>query len=190
MCGCACVKKRRFELGAATCPKLDRVGSTWTRIFDPPATRFKLALFCKCSKYKEETCASCLYRVEQSKLEATARQLSEADRADTLSKADKVKKVELKFLRSLPPMGREAKQHQLVQHRLLVAQHLALSPVLDPSWVAQQLMVGQELAVAYSKTEAALAAFDEAALAAALAAGAALSAGGPATTEAMTNDKL
>jgi hypothetical protein len=73
---------------------------------------------------------------------------SEADRADTISKADRVKQVEyeadrkkqveLKYLRLLYPMGREAKQHQLVQHRLLVAEQLTISSVLYQSLVAQR----------------------------------------------------
>ena len=131
----------------------------------------------------------------QSKLEVTARR-RDADRVKQVeSKADRVKQVELKTLCSLPLTGREAKQHQPVQHWLLVAQQLAFSSVLDRSWVAQrqlELMGGQQPAVADTKSEAALTAYSisEAALTAYSISEAALAAGGPATTEAMKIDKL
>ena len=82
-------------------------------------------------------------------------------------------------------MGREAKQRQLVQHQLLVAQQLTFSSGLDRSWVAQrqlELMGGQQPTVTDTKSEAALTAYSISE--------AALAAGGPATTEAMKIDKL
>ena len=86
---------------------MDRVSPPWTRIFNRRVIRPRFACYetpspsvdiCKCSKYEEGTCASCLDKVEQSKREATAIRRSDP------SKADRVKQVELKFLRLLPKM--------------------------------------------------------------------------------------
>ena len=74
---------------------------TWTRIFDRGVQWPRFACYetpspsvaiCKCSKYEEGTCASCLDYAEQLKREAAAIRRSDPSQA------------ELEFLRSLPKM--------------------------------------------------------------------------------------